>query len=150
MYINWMKLFLKNIQIWTPNIQGLDTQHSRLGSDHMNTFWGYVAICVQLYCRWFTVLRLVVAVLYTTRFGLHGHLNVKQWTIYNKAALRRQHNLKTYWTLQCSRMLKYSISDHVRNKITVLIMGHKFFILCIVKMNIWFCKTQRLIKWKGP
>jgi hypothetical protein len=29
-----------------------------------NEFWGYVAVCVQLYCRWFTVLRLVVAVLH--------------------------------------------------------------------------------------
>jgi hypothetical protein len=27
-----------------------------------NKFWGYVSVCVQLYCRWFTVLRLVVAV----------------------------------------------------------------------------------------
>jgi hypothetical protein len=36
-------------------------------------------------------------------------LNVRQRTIYNKAARRRQHNLKTYWTIQCSRMLKYSI-----------------------------------------
>jgi hypothetical protein len=27
-------------------------------------FWGYVAVCVQLYCRWFTVLHLVVAVLH--------------------------------------------------------------------------------------
>jgi hypothetical protein len=27
-------------------------------------FWGYVAVCMQLYCRWFTVLRLVVAVLH--------------------------------------------------------------------------------------
>jgi hypothetical protein len=27
-------------------------------------FWGYVAVCVQLYCRWFTVLRLAVAVLH--------------------------------------------------------------------------------------
>jgi hypothetical protein len=35
-------------------------------------------------------------------------LNVRQWNIYNKAARRRQHNLKTYWTIQCSRMLKYS------------------------------------------
>jgi hypothetical protein len=34
---------------------------------------------------------------------------VRQWTIYNKVAHRRQHNLKTYWTIQCSRMLKYSI-----------------------------------------
>jgi hypothetical protein len=29
-----------------------------------NRFWGYVAVCVQLYCRWFTVLHLVVAVLH--------------------------------------------------------------------------------------
>jgi ABC-type multidrug transport system fused ATPase/permease subunit len=29
-----------------------------------NKFWGYVAVCVQLYCRWFAVLRLVVAVLH--------------------------------------------------------------------------------------
>jgi hypothetical protein len=29
--------------------------------------------------------------------------------IYNKAAHRRQHNLKTYWSKQCSRMLKYNI-----------------------------------------
>jgi hypothetical protein len=28
------------------------------------SFWGYVAICVWLYCKWFTVLRLVVAVLH--------------------------------------------------------------------------------------
>jgi hypothetical protein len=28
--------------------------------------WGYVAVCVQLYCRCFTVLRLVVAVLHYT------------------------------------------------------------------------------------
>jgi hypothetical protein len=27
-------------------------------------FAGYVTVCVQLYCRWFTVLRLVVAVLH--------------------------------------------------------------------------------------
>jgi hypothetical protein len=32
-------------------------------------------------------------------------------TIYNKAARRRQLNLKTYWTIQCSRMLKYNITD---------------------------------------
>jgi hypothetical protein len=37
--------------------------------------------------------------------------NVRQWTIYNKAARRRQHNLKTYWTIHCSRMLKYSIQS---------------------------------------
>jgi hypothetical protein len=30
----------------------------------LNKFWGYVAICVQLYCRWFAFLRLVVAVLH--------------------------------------------------------------------------------------
>jgi hypothetical protein len=30
----------------------------------LNKFWGYVAVCVQLYCRWFAVLRLVVAVLH--------------------------------------------------------------------------------------
>jgi hypothetical protein len=30
-------------------------------------------------------------------------------TIYNIAARRRQLNLKTYWTIQCSRMLKYNI-----------------------------------------
>jgi hypothetical protein len=29
-----------------------------------NRFWGYVAVCVQLYCRCFTVLHLVVAVLH--------------------------------------------------------------------------------------
>jgi hypothetical protein len=29
-----------------------------------NMFWGYVAVCVQLYCRWFTVLCLIVAVLH--------------------------------------------------------------------------------------
>jgi hypothetical protein len=29
-----------------------------------NRFWGYVAVCVQLYCRRFTVSHLVVAVLY--------------------------------------------------------------------------------------
>jgi hypothetical protein len=29
-----------------------------------NKFWGYVAVCVQLCCRWFAVLRLVVAVLH--------------------------------------------------------------------------------------
>jgi hypothetical protein len=33
----------------------------------------------------------------------------KRKTIYNKAARRRQLNLKTYWTVQCSRMLKYNI-----------------------------------------
>jgi hypothetical protein len=38
-------------------------------------FAGYVAVCVQLYCRCFTVLHLVVTV-YTTCFGLHGHLQV--------------------------------------------------------------------------
>jgi hypothetical protein len=36
-------------------------------------------------------------------------LNVRQRTVYNKAARRRQHNLKIYWTIQCSRMLQYSI-----------------------------------------
>jgi hypothetical protein len=36
-------------------------------------------------------------------------LNVRQWIIYNKAARRRQHKLKTYWTIQCSRMLKYNV-----------------------------------------
>jgi hypothetical protein len=128
-------------------------------------FWGYVAVCVQLYCRWFAVLRLVVAVLhymfrltwpsssvydvillyswrnllrcfvalsctwlYYARFHLCFSVsflilvcvfaclpflvvcrNVRQRTIYNKAARRRRHNLKTYWTMQCSRMLQYSI-----------------------------------------
>jgi hypothetical protein len=38
-------------------------------------FAGYVAVCVQLYCRCFLVLHLVVTV-YTTCFGLHGHLQV--------------------------------------------------------------------------
>jgi hypothetical protein len=38
-------------------------------------FVGYVAVCVQLYCRCFTVLHLVVTV-YTTCLGLHGHLQV--------------------------------------------------------------------------
>jgi hypothetical protein len=38
-------------------------------------FSDYVALCVQLYCRCFTVLHLVVTV-YTTCFGLHGHLHV--------------------------------------------------------------------------
>jgi hypothetical protein len=38
-------------------------------------FAGYVVVCVQLYCRCFTVLHLVVTV-YTTCFGLHGHLLV--------------------------------------------------------------------------
>jgi hypothetical protein len=36
-------------------------QHSTL---HAYTFWGYVAVCVQLYCRWFTVSRLVFPVLH--------------------------------------------------------------------------------------
>jgi hypothetical protein len=36
-------------------------------------FAGYVAVYVQLYCRCFTALHLVVTV-YTTCFGLHGHL----------------------------------------------------------------------------
>jgi hypothetical protein len=30
----------------------------------LNRFWGYVSVCVQLYCRCFTVLHLVVAVLH--------------------------------------------------------------------------------------
>jgi hypothetical protein len=38
-------------------------------------FAGYAAVCMQLYCRCFTVLHLVVTV-YTTCFGLHGHLQV--------------------------------------------------------------------------
>jgi hypothetical protein len=41
---------------------------------------------------------------------------------YNKAARRRQHSLKTYWTIQCSRMLKYNIvyeCSHSR-------LGHSF------------------------
>jgi hypothetical protein len=33
----------------------------------------------------------------------------KRKTIYNKAARRRQLNLKTYWTIQSNRMLKYNI-----------------------------------------
>jgi hypothetical protein len=33
----------------------------------------------------------------------------KRKTIYNKAARRRQLNLKSYWTIQCNRMLKYNI-----------------------------------------
>jgi hypothetical protein len=33
----------------------------------------------------------------------------KHKTIYNKAARRRQLNLKSYWTIQCNRMLKYNI-----------------------------------------
>jgi hypothetical protein len=32
----------------------------------------------------------------------------KRKTIYNKAARRQQLNLKTYWTIECSRMLKYN------------------------------------------
>jgi hypothetical protein len=35
----------------------------------------------------------------------------KRKTIYYKAARRRQLNLKTYWTIQCSRMLKYNINS---------------------------------------
>jgi hypothetical protein len=31
---------------------------------------------------------------------------------YNKAARRRQLNLKTYWTIQCNRKLKYNISEN--------------------------------------
>jgi hypothetical protein len=145
--------------------------HHRLS----NKFWCYVAVCVQLHCRWFAVLRLVVAVLHcmfrptwpssgvydvlllyswrnllrcfcfpflhvvtlctfsfvlfccvfslvfwflcaclpACHFLLSGQTtrNVRQRTIYNKAARRRQHNLKTYWAMQCSRMLKYSIID---------------------------------------
>jgi hypothetical protein len=38
-------------------------------------FAGYVAVCVQLYCRCFTVLHLV-SLFYTTCFGLYGHLQV--------------------------------------------------------------------------
>jgi hypothetical protein len=32
----------------------------------------------------------------------------KHKTIYTKAARRRQLNLKSYWTIQCNRMLKYN------------------------------------------
>jgi hypothetical protein len=35
----------------------------------------------------------------------------KRKTIYNKAARRRQLNLKGYWTIQCNRMLKYNIMN---------------------------------------
>jgi hypothetical protein len=31
-------------------------------------------------------------------------------TIYNKAARRRQLNLKSYWTIQCNRILTYNIT----------------------------------------
>jgi hypothetical protein len=40
----------------------------------------------------------------------------KRKTIYNKAARRRQHNLKTYWTIQCRRMLKYNIINKSKLK----------------------------------
>jgi hypothetical protein len=35
----------------------------------------------------------------------------KRKTIYKKAARRRQLNLKSYWTIQCNRMLTYSIMN---------------------------------------
>jgi hypothetical protein len=35
----------------------------------------------------------------------------KRKIIYNKAARRRQLNLKSYWTIQCNRMLKYNINS---------------------------------------
>jgi hypothetical protein len=114
-------------QYWTAMKQ---RETSRTWSDE---FWGYVAVCVQLYCRYFTVLHLVVAVLhymFRPTWPSSGVLvvavlhymfrptwpssGVRQWNIYNKAARRRQHNLKTYWTIQCSRMLKYNIIDQMR------------------------------------
>jgi hypothetical protein len=42
-------------------------------------------------------------------------------TIYNKAARRRQLNLKTYWTIQCNRMLQYNIIlDTLMQRVTKL------------------------------
>jgi hypothetical protein len=45
------------------------------------------------------------------------------------AAGRRQHNLKTYWTIQCSRMLKYSI------------ISQMYCIMCSNLINLHFTKS---------
>jgi hypothetical protein len=91
---------------------------------------------------------------HTTCFGLYGHLEVCKifsflflhtwrwpyrpkhvvWpsttsckTIYNKAARRRQPNLKRYWTIQCNRMLQYNI----------MISG---MFVCFMKL--WMCRLK--------
>jgi hypothetical protein len=126
----------------------------------------YVAVCVQLYYRCFTVLHLVVAVLhYMFRptwpcSSVYDDLLLYSWRnllhcfcclflhvvilctfpfvflfccvffFVNFMVLvcvcvcvcvclqaRRQHNLKTYWAIQCSRMLKYSIMIYLLPKL---------------------------------
>jgi predicted membrane protein len=75
-------------------------------------FAGYVAICVQLYCRCFTVLHLVVTV-YTTCFGLHGHLQVCRgifsFTFLKESALlvllARGYTLRVSFVFFCSVFL---------------------------------------------
>jgi hypothetical protein len=92
-----------------------------------NKFWGYVAVCVAVEQR---------------------QLNVRQWTVYNKAARRRQHNLKTYWIIQCSGMLKNIVLSHetfayqfLTNQTLVLsISDHLHISLSFIKIfNPLFC-----------
>jgi hypothetical protein len=115
------------------------TSKSSLGLYCSMGFAGYVAVCVQLYCRCFTVLHLVVTV-YTICFGLYGHLqvcrvfsftflkesaslvllargytfaqwqlNVRQRIIYSRAARRRQHNLQNPLNFQKEVVLRIFI-----------------------------------------
>jgi hypothetical protein len=66
------------------------------------------------------VLYCIVDILHTWRWPCRPkHVlwtsTTKRKTIYNKAARRRQLNLKSYWTIRCSRMLKYNIMSHTSN-----------------------------------
>jgi hypothetical protein len=56
------------------------------------------------------VLRFVVDI-HTTCFGLHGHLQVCKIFCFLvlKESASLQLNLKSYWTIQCNRMLTYNI-----------------------------------------
>jgi hypothetical protein len=66
-------------------------------------FAGYVAVCVQLYCRCFTVFHLVVTV-YTTCFGLHGHLQVCRESA-SLVLLARDYTLRVSFVFFCSVLL---------------------------------------------
>jgi hypothetical protein len=60
---------------------------------------------------------------------LSVNIDKKRKTIYNKAARRRQLNLKSYWTIQCSRMLKYNIRNSKTYTSSALIKeqsGHSY------------------------
>jgi hypothetical protein len=54
----------------------------------------------------------------------------KRKTIYNKAARRRQLNLKSYWTIQCNRMLTYNIP---KKRLVML----TYIFSAMLRLNFW-------------